>query len=122
MSENEYILNGLPPTQTADLVSLLDGSRKVHHGEEAENKSLNEARKQSENHHGQGSQVKARQEEEDAQHELFAEDVAEKTYGQAQNTGKMAYDFNGHDKRGQPPYGAHKMLDVLDSVEMHMIV
>ena len=49
---------------------------------------------------------------------LFSKDIAKKTDGEAEDTGKVANDFNGEDEGHQPPDRTHKVLDVFRTVKL----
>ena len=98
---------------------MLDSPRKIQHGQQAEDECLDEPGKQPEKHHGQRCQVQPHQEEEDAKHQFFAEDIAEQTDGEAEDTGKVPNEFNGENEGDQPSDRAHEVLDVFGSVKLH---
>ncbi len=101
----------------ASLVGVLDCAGKVHHREQAENESLDKTGKKPQNHHRHGRKVEPGQEKEDAEDQFFTKYVSEKTDRQTQDPRDVPDYFNGQDKRNEPPYGTHKMLDILDPVE-----
>ena len=98
-----------------DLVRVLQRTLDVDHGQEHENKCLDERYQHSHHHHRQRNQERCKAEE-DHEDQFVAVHVAEKTEGKGDDTADMADYFDKEHHRCQPENRPHEVLDVADAM------